>query len=84
MLIKLKIHFLRSLNNFSMPFRFWPSLTFNSSMHSGYRKSVVCQYYLPFPSFGVILSGDVIISYVFIDKERHVFDSFNECLCRKY
>ena len=22
--------------------------------------------------------------YVFIDKERYVFDSFNECFCRKH
>ena len=32
---------------------------------------------------GVILSGDVIRSNVFIDKGRYVFDSFDECLCMK-
>ena len=47
-------------------------------------QSAVCQYYRPFLLLEVILSGDVIIGYVFLDKERYVFNSFDECLCRKH
>ena len=49
-----------------------------------YEQSAVCQYYLPFLLFWVILNGDRIINYGFVDKERYAFDSFNDCFCRKH